>query len=74
MRSRRSATDEQRDRERVHADALVPAQRAREEVRDLGEVEAAERRGQRDGEREPDRVAAGCPRTGSRPRESGFRR
>ena len=40
--------DQQDDRERIHRDALVPAQLARREVGDLGEVQAAERRHQRD--------------------------
>jgi hypothetical protein len=41
--------------ERVHRDALVPAQHARREARDLGEVQAADRGRQRDAEGEPQR-------------------
>jgi hypothetical protein len=49
--------EERRDRERIHADPLVPAQLAGDEVRDLGEEEAPARRDRRDEEREPQLVA-----------------
>jgi hypothetical protein len=48
---------ERQDRKRVHADALVPAKFTRDEVRDLGEEEAAPRRDRGDHEREPELVA-----------------
>ena len=43
------------DGERVHGDALVPAQLARHVVGDLGEVQTAGRRGRGDEERQPQR-------------------
>ena len=45
------------DRERVHEDALEPAQLAGDEVGDLGEEQAAEGRHRGDDEREPQLVA-----------------
>src|SRR5439155_847943 len=53
----RESRQERRDRERIHADALVPAELAGGEVRDLGEEEAAACRDRRDEEREPELVA-----------------
>ena len=49
--------DEREDRERVHADPLVPAELARDEVRDLREEETAAGRDRRDDERGPELVA-----------------
>src|SRR5206468_12508052 len=49
--------EQRRDRERVHADALVPAKLAGNEVRDLGEEEAAAGGDRSDYEREPQLVA-----------------
>jgi hypothetical protein len=45
------------DRQWVHADPLVPAELAGNEVRDLGEEEAAARRDRRDDEGRPQLVA-----------------
>src|SRR5665647_2738867 len=49
--------EERHDRERVHADALEPAELAGDEVRDLGEEETASRGDRRDDERGPELVA-----------------
>src|SRR5262245_26732047 len=53
----RERREQQDDRERVHADPLVPAELARDEVRDLGEEEAAARRDRGDEEPGPELVA-----------------
>ena len=53
----RECGEERHDRERVHADALEPAELAGDEVRDLGEEEAAARGDRRDDERSPELVA-----------------
>ena len=49
--------EEREDRERVHADALVPAELARHEAGDLREEQAASRRDGSDHERGPELVA-----------------
>ena len=49
--------EQRQDRERVHADALVPAELARHVAGDLGEEEASRGRDRRDDERAPELVA-----------------
>src|SRR5207253_1231734 len=49
--------DQQQDRQRIHADPLVPAELARQEVRDQRKEEAAAGRDRRDDERGPQLVA-----------------
>ena len=50
--------DPEENRQRIHGNALVPAVGARDEILDLGEVEAAEGRHQGDHQRQRD-LAAG---------------
>jgi hypothetical protein len=53
--------EQRRDRERIHADSLVPTELARDEVRDLREEETAAGGDCRDDERKPQLVAFDAP-------------
>src|SRR5919201_3586388 len=57
----RQRRQQRHDRERVHADALEPAELARDEARDLREEEAAAGRDRRDEEHQPEIVALDRP-------------